>query len=215
MAHRSARTSAVTATSSWPASTSGCAFRRSPRCPSTPADVARSADWLAAALRDHGFPTVEIWPTGGGAGLPSVFAEWPSEDSGAPTVLVYGHHDVQPVDPLELWTTPPFEPTLDGDVLRGRGSSDDKGQVAFHLLGLRAHLAASGRAAPAVNLKVLVEGEEESGSTNFPALLTAQRDRLRCDVVVVSDTTMYARDHPVDRDRDARPGRLHRARGRP
>ncbi len=164
--------------------------------PEHAADVARSAEWLAAALRDHGFPTVEVWPTAGGAGLPSVFAEWPSADLGAPTVLVYGHHDVQPVDPLELWTTPPFEPTLDGDVLRGRGSSDDKGQVAFHLLGLRAHLAASGRAAPAVNLKVIVEGEEESGSTNFPALLTAQRERLRCDVVVVSDTTMYGATIP-------------------
>ncbi|MET0740119.1 MAG: dipeptidase [Candidatus Nanopelagicales bacterium] len=164
--------------------------------PEHAADVARSAEWLAAALRDHGFPTVEIWPTGDGAGLPSVFAEWPSEDTGAPTVLVYGHHDVQPVDPLDLWTTPPFEPTLDGDVLRGRGSSDDKGQVVFHLLGLRAHLAAGDRAAPAVNLKVIVEGEEESGSTNFPALLTAQRERLRCDVVVVSDTTMYDRTIP-------------------
>jgi acetylornithine deacetylase/succinyl-diaminopimelate desuccinylase-like protein len=163
--------------------------------PEHAADVARSADWLAAALREHGFPTVEVWSTADGAGLPSVFAEWPAEDPGAPTVLVYGHHDVQPVDPVELWTTAPFEPTLDGDVLRGRGSSDDKGQVAFHLLGLRAHLAA-GRSAPAVHLKLLVEGEEESGSTNFAALLTAERERLRCDVVVVSDTTMYAATIP-------------------
>ena len=74
-----------------------------------------------------------------------MYAEWPSDDADAPTVLVYGHHDVQPVDPIELWHTDPFDPTVDGDVLRARGASDDKGQLLFHLLGLRAHLAATGR----------------------------------------------------------------------
>ena len=105
-------------------------------------DVARSAEWFANAARAAGFPTVEIWPTDG---LPAVYAEWPSDDAAAPTVLVYGHHDVQPVDPLELWRTDPFDPTIDGDLLRARGASDDKGQLLFHLLGLRAHLAATGR----------------------------------------------------------------------
>jgi acetylornithine deacetylase/succinyl-diaminopimelate desuccinylase-like protein len=156
-------------------------------------DVARSAQWLSAELSAHGFAKVEIWET---AGLPAVFAEWPSDDAGAPTVLVYGHHDVQPVDPLDLWTTPPFEPTRDGDRLRGRGSADDKGQVLMHLLGLGAHLAATGRTSPAVNLKLLVEGEEESGSPHFAPLLREHRDRLACDVVVVSDTGMYSADVP-------------------
>ena len=156
-------------------------------------DVHRSAEWFAAAATSAGFPTVEIWPT---AGLPAVYAEWPSADTDAPTVVVYGHHDVQPVDPIELWHTDPFDPTIDGDILRARGSSDDKGQLLFHLLGLRAHLAATGRDTPAVNLKLLIEGEEESGSPNFEALLAERRDRLDCDVVVITDTGMIAPDKP-------------------
>jgi len=160
-------------------------------------DVRRSAEHLADALRRTGFPTVEVWPTGSGSGLPAVFAEWSSDDPAAPTVLVYGHHDVQPVAPLDLWRHPPFEPAVDGDRLLARGAADDKGQVFFHTLGVRAHLAATGRSSPAVNLKLLVEGEEESGSPNFAALLRERRDRLRCDVVVVSDTGMWSRDTPT------------------
>jgi acetylornithine deacetylase/succinyl-diaminopimelate desuccinylase-like protein len=156
-------------------------------------EVRRSADWLVAELTAHGFPTAEVWES---AGLPAVFAEWPSDDPGAPTVVVYGHHDVQPVVPLELWSTPPFEPTRDGDVLRGRGTADDKGQVLMHLLGLQAHLAATGRTSPAVHLKLIVEGEEESGSPHFAALLRERAERLRCDVVVVSDTGMWSADVP-------------------
>lgn len=159
--------------------------------PDNAPDVERSAAWLAQRLSELGFPVVETWST---PLHPSVFAEWPSGDPDAPTVLLYGHHDVQPVDPLELWETPPFEPTVVGDELRARGAIDDKGQVLFHLLGLAAHLAATGRKAPRVNLKVLVEGEEEIGSVNFPALLKQRKDQLRCDVVVVSDTSMHSRD---------------------
>jgi acetylornithine deacetylase/succinyl-diaminopimelate desuccinylase-like protein len=157
------------------------------------ADVSRNAGWFAAAVERTGFPTVEIWPT---RGLPAVFAEWRSDDRGAPTVVVYGHHDVQPVDPIELWHSDPFDPTVDGDVLRARGASDDKGQLLFHLLGVRAHLATAGRTSPAVNLKLLVEGEEESGSPNFAELLAEHRDRLDCDVVVITDTGMIAPDRP-------------------
>jgi acetylornithine deacetylase/succinyl-diaminopimelate desuccinylase-like protein len=161
------------------------------------ADVAASAEWLAAALRRTGFPLVEIWPT---AGAPAVYAEWPSADPGAPVALVYGHHDVQPVDPVELWEHPPFEPTRvegpDGAELHARGAIDDKGNVAFHLLGVRAHLAATSRTSPAVTVKLLVEGEEESGSPHFAALLRERADRLACDVVVVSDTGMAAPDVP-------------------
>src|SRR3954453_7543675 len=123
-------------------------------------DVRRSAEWLAAACRRTGFPVVEIWDT---AGAPTVFAEWRSDDANAPVAVVYGHHDVQPVDPEELWQTPPFEPELRGDDLFGRGTADDKGQVAFHLLGLEALLATTGRSAPPVTLRFVVEGEEESG----------------------------------------------------
>jgi acetylornithine deacetylase/succinyl-diaminopimelate desuccinylase-like protein len=161
-------------------------------------DVGRSADWLATHLRGTGFPVAEVWPTGqaGPAGLPAVFAEWPASDPAAPVVLVYGHHDVQPVEPLEEWDSPPFEPVERDGLLLGRGSSDDKGQVLFHALGLRASLAASGATAPPVTLKLLIEGEEESGSPHFAELLRARADRLACDVVVVSDTTMWAADVP-------------------
>jgi len=161
--------------------------------PEHAADVLASAEWFAAAASRAGFPIVEIWPT---RGHPTVFAHWPSADPDAPTVLIYGHHDVQPVDPIELWQYDPFTPTIDGDVLRARGASDDKGQLLFHLLGVRAHLAATGRETPAVTLKLLIEGEEESGSPNFEDLLTSRRDRLDCDVVVITDTGMVAAETP-------------------
>jgi acetylornithine deacetylase/succinyl-diaminopimelate desuccinylase-like protein len=162
--------------------------------PERAGDVRRSAEWLADALRDVGFPTVEIWDT---PGAPAVFAEWPAADADAPAVVVYGHHDVQPVDPEELWESAPFDPKLRGDELFGRGSADDKGQVAFHLLGLEALLATSGRNAPPVTLRFVIEGEEESGSPHFRVLLEERRDRLGCDVVVVSDTGMWSRDTPT------------------
>jgi acetylornithine deacetylase/succinyl-diaminopimelate desuccinylase-like protein len=166
--------------------------------PARHADVARSADWLRTYLTGTGFPTVEVWPTGepGSAGLPAVFAEWPSGDPAAPVILVYGHHDVQPVEPLEEWDSPPFEPVQRGGMLFGRGASDDKGQVLFHALGLRASLASSGATAPPVTIKLLIEGEEEAGSPYFADLLRAKRDRLACDVVVVTDTGMWAADVP-------------------
>ncbi len=161
--------------------------------PERAGDVARSARWLARHLRDTGFPQAEIWET---PGLPAVFAEWPAEDPRAPAVLVYGHHDVQPAGPLEEWETPPFTPAVRGEQLIGRGASDDKGQVLFHALGLRASLAASGAAAPPVTVKLLVEGEEESGSPHLAGLVRANRERLRCDAIVVSDTPMWAKDVP-------------------
>jgi acetylornithine deacetylase/succinyl-diaminopimelate desuccinylase-like protein len=161
-------------------------------------DVRRSAEWLRDHLRDTGFPVVEIWETGttDAPGLPAVFAEWPAADPAAPTVVVYGHHDVQPVEPIEEWETEPFTPVdRDGRII-GRGASDDKGQVFFHTLGIRAGLAASGATAPPVTIKMLVEGEEESGSPHFPQLLHDRRDRLACDAIVISDTTMWAADVP-------------------
>jgi len=166
--------------------------------PARHADVRASAEWLAAHLRATGFPEVEIWETGSAdsPGLPSVFACWPAADPAAPTVCVYGHHDVQPVEPLKEWDSPPFEPVERDGELFGRGSSDDKGQVLLHTLGLWACLAASGATAPPVTLKLLVEGEEESGSPHFAALLRDRASRLACDVTVVSDTTMWGADVP-------------------
>src|SRR5581483_7686830 len=158
-------------------------------------DVRRSAAWLAATLRRTGFPVAEVWETAGG--LPAVFAEWPSGDAGAPTVLVYGHHDVQPAAREDGWASEPFEPEIREGRLYARGAADDKGQVFFHTLGVRAHLAATGRTAPAVNLKLLVEGEEESGSPHFGELIRRHADRLAADVVVISDTGMWDEDTPT------------------
>ncbi|WP_324787619.1 dipeptidase [Streptomyces sp. H51] len=162
--------------------------------PGHASDVRRSAEWLAAALARTGFPTTEVWET---PGAPAVFAEWPSADPGAPTVLVYGHHDVQPAAREDGWDSEPFEPVVRGNRLYARGAADDKGQVFFHTLGVRAHLAATGRTAPAVNLKLLIEGEEESGSPHFRALLERHADRLTADAVIVSDTGMWSEDTPT------------------
>jgi acetylornithine deacetylase/succinyl-diaminopimelate desuccinylase-like protein len=161
--------------------------------PARHGDVRHSAAWLAGHLRGAGFPVAEVWDTGG---LPAVFAEWPAADPDATSVLVYGHHDVQPAEPLEEWESPPFESAERDGRLLGRGASDDKGQVLLHSLGLRAWLAAHAATAPPVTLKLIVEGEEESGSEHFAALLRRERDRLACDVIVISDTTMWAADVP-------------------
>ncbi|ORT61241.1 dipeptidase [Streptomyces sp. CB03238] len=157
-------------------------------------DVRRSAEWLAAKLRETGFPVAEVWET---EGAPAVFAEWPSGEATAPTVLVYGHHDVQPAAREDGWDTDPFEPVIRGNRLHARGAADDKGQVFFHTLGVRAHLALTGRTAPAVNLKLLVEGEEESGSPHFRALVERHSDRLAADAVIVSDTGMWSETTPT------------------
>jgi len=167
-------------------------------------DVRRSAQWLAARLRATGFPVAEVWETGGadgrdGAGLPAVFAQWPAADPAAPVVLVYGHHDVQPAEPLEEWHSAPFQPAERDGQLLARGASDDKGQVLFHDLGVRACLAAgaaAARSAPPVTLKLLIEGEEESGSPHLADLLRRERDRLAADVIVVTDTSMWSADVP-------------------
>jgi acetylornithine deacetylase/succinyl-diaminopimelate desuccinylase-like protein len=158
-------------------------------------DVRRSAEWLAAHLAGIGFPVAELWETSSD-GLPAVFAEWPAADPAAPKVLVYGHHDVQPVEPLEQWGSPPFEPAERGGLLLGRGASDDKGQVFFHSLGIRACLALLRDSAPPVTVKLIVEGEEESGSEHFADLLRRERERLACDVIVVSDTGMWSAEVP-------------------
>jgi acetylornithine deacetylase/succinyl-diaminopimelate desuccinylase-like protein len=161
-------------------------------------DVRRSADWLKEHLTETGFDVAEVWPTdaAGAAGPPAVFAEWQASDPAAPVALVYGHHDVQPVEPLAEWDSPPFEPVQHDGLLFGRGASDDKGQVLFHSLGVRANLSARAATRPPVTIKILIEGEEESGSPHFADLLRAKAERLACDLVVVTDTGMWAADVP-------------------
>ena len=159
--------------------------------PERAADVRASAGFCAELCRQAGLENVAILETGGG---PAVYADWLRAGPETPTVLVYGHHDVQPVDPIEEWTSPPFEPVIVEGECRARGAIDDKGQTLYQIEAARGLLAAAGHLP--VNLKLLVEGEEEVGSPNFEALLVAEAARLACDVVVVSDTGMIAPDVP-------------------
>jgi acetylornithine deacetylase/succinyl-diaminopimelate desuccinylase-like protein len=156
-------------------------------------DVRKSAQWLVDYLKEAGFPQAEIWETDG---LPAVYAHWPAADPAAPKVLVYGHHDVQPAAKADGWDYEPFAPQEKDGKIFGRGASDDKGQVLFHALGVRAALAANAALAPPVTLTLLIEGEEESGSPHFAKLLRQRREQLGPDVIVVSDTTMWAADTP-------------------
>ncbi|HET9079653.1 MAG TPA: dipeptidase [Trebonia sp.] len=161
--------------------------------PARHGDVRKSAQWLVGYLKKTGFPAAEIWETDG---LPAVYAHWPAASPDAPSILVYGHHDVQPAALQDGWDYEPFEPYEKDGRIFGRGASDDKGQVLFHALGVRAALAANAAMAPPVTLTLLVEGEEESGSPNFAKLLRERKDQLSPDVIVISDTTMWAADTP-------------------
>jgi acetylornithine deacetylase/succinyl-diaminopimelate desuccinylase-like protein len=159
--------------------------------PTRAADVRASAQWCAARMERLGLEHVRLLETDG---HPSVYADW-LHAPGAPTILVYGHHDVQPVDPLDEWVTPPFEPAVRDGQLFARGAVDDKGQVLYHLEALRGLFTIDGGRLP-VNVKLVVEGEEEIGSVHFEALLERERDLLACDAVVVSDTSMLGPELP-------------------
>jgi acetylornithine deacetylase/succinyl-diaminopimelate desuccinylase-like protein len=150
------------------------------------ADTMRAAEWVANALRMSGLEA-EICPT---EGHPIVLGEWREAGPGAPTVLIYGHYDVQPAEPLELWTSPPFEPAVRDGKIFARGAVDDKGQLFLHIKALQAHLATRGKLP--VNIVVLAEGEEEVGSDHLAGFIGAHADRLRCDGVVISDSSMFA-----------------------
>ncbi len=154
-------------------------------------DCRRATAWLVDALTRAGVEHAEVAETGG---HPVVYADW-LHAPGAPTVLVYGHYDVQPVDPLELWTSPPFEPVIVDDRLLARGAADDKGHVHAHVMAAEALLATRG--ALPVNVKYLFEGEEESGSVNLDRWLAANRERLAADVVVISDTGFFEGNVPA------------------
>src|ERR1035437_901186 len=150
-----------------------------------------AAQWVAGQLSSMGVEHVEVAETGG---HPVVYGDWLHAPD-APTVIVYGHYDVQPVDPIELWETAPFEPFVKGDRVIGRGSSDDKGQIHIHLRATEAILATRG--ALPVNLRFVFEGEEESSSVHLDAWLEANRERLTGDLAVISDRGCFGGNRPA------------------
>ena len=169
-------------------------FLRIPSISSQPeraGDVRRAAGHLAEQYERIGLDNAEVIET---AGHPVVYADW-LKAPGKPTVLLYGHYDVQPVDPLDLWKSPPFEPIQQDGQLLGRGSSDDKGQIALHWQALQAWLTTTGELP--LNIKVIAEGEEEIASVHFEEFVRANRDRLKTDYCVISDTAMVAKGFPA------------------
>ena len=154
-------------------------------------DVRSSAEWCADQMREVGLENVHLIET---QLHPSVYGDWLHAGPDAPTVVVYGHHDVQPVDPVSDWDSPPFEATERDGQLFARGSVDDKGQVLYHLEAIRALLTRDGTLP--INLKLVIEGEEEFGSPNFEDLLISNKELLYCDVVIVSDTGMLSISEP-------------------
>ena len=154
-------------------------------------DTRRAAEWLADKMKGAGLE-VSLHET---PGHPILLGEWRKAGAGAPTVLIYGHYDVQPAEPLELWTSPPFEPVIRDGRVYARGSVDDKGQLYLHIKSLEAHLAVNGKLP--VNVVVIAEGEEEVGSTNLMPFVREYKDRLACDAIVISDTTMVGPGLPT------------------
>jgi acetylornithine deacetylase/succinyl-diaminopimelate desuccinylase-like protein len=152
-------------------------------------DIRRCAEWIASHMKAIGLENIQIFPT---AGHPIVYADW-LHAPGMPTILLYGHYDVQPVDPVELWSTPPFEATVRDGRVYARGSADDKGQVFIHLKAIEAFFKTKGSLP--VNIKLIIEGEEEIGSINLDGFVRDHKKLLGADLVVVSDTAMF--DHGV------------------
>ena len=158
--------------------------------PAHAADVKRCAEWCAGEMRRIGLQNVQLRDT---PGYPVVCGDWLGAP-GRPTILFYGHYDVQPVDPLDLWQSPPFEPTIrDGEIF-ARGAADDKGQVFMHLKAVEAHLKQHGSLP--VNMKFMIEGEEEVGSEHLDDFVRGNKADLKADVVVISDSGMFARGVP-------------------
>lgn len=158
--------------------------------PQHQADVRQCADWTAEELRRIGLQNVRLIET---PGNPVVYGDWLGAE-GAPTILFYGHYDVQPVDPLDLWESPPFEATIRDGEIYARGAADDKGQIFMHFKAIEAHLKQNGRLP--VNMRVILEGEEEVGSANLDNFIKGHKDELGADVVVISDSTMFDRGVP-------------------
>ncbi len=170
------------------------AFLRIPSISALPEnapEVRRAAEWLAAAMTEAGIEHVAVEETGG---HPVVYGDWLHAE-GAPTVLVYGHYDVQPTDPLDLWDSPPFEPVIDGNRIVARGAADDKGQIHAHVMTAAAILATEG--AFPINVKYVFEGEEEISSINLSVWLAANRERLAADAAIISDTGFFEGNIPA------------------
>ena len=154
-------------------------------------DVQRAAEWVAQRLTTAGIEHVQVLPT---AGHPAVYGDW-LHAPGKPTVLIYGHLDVQPVDPLHLWDTPPFEPTVKDGRVYARGASDDKGNMLVPILAVEALMRSEGELP--VNLKFCFEGQEEIGSPQMPEFVAAQKDLLACDLVVSADGGQWSETEPA------------------
>ncbi|MCU0245741.1 MAG: M20/M25/M40 family metallo-hydrolase [Bryobacter sp.] len=154
-------------------------------------DVQKAAQYVADALKTAGMENIEIIPT---EGHPLVYADW-LHAPGKPTVLCYGHYDVQPPDPLEEWLSPPFEPTERNGNLYARGAVDDKGQMYMHVKALETLRTVNGTLP--VNIKVLIEGEEEIGGKSIAKFVPANKEKLKADVALVSDTALYAEGIPT------------------
>ncbi|MBQ16674.1 MAG: peptidase M20 [Planctomycetaceae bacterium] len=153
-------------------------------------DVANAAEWVAGRLRQAGVPDVTVLSAGG---VPTVYGEWLGAGD-APTILVYGHFDTQPVDPVDLWTDPPFSPVIRDERIYARGASDDKGNLLIPILAAEAWLKTAGSLP--INVKFLFEGEEEIGSPHVADFVEAHRDRLACDFVVSADGGQWSEDQP-------------------
>ncbi|MBN1920796.1 MAG: dipeptidase [Anaerolineae bacterium] len=155
-------------------------------------DMIRTAVWIREKLLEAGFPRAEVMPT---RGHPIIYAEWLAAGSEKPTVLIYGHYDVQPPEPFDLWHTPPFEPTVVDDGLFARGAADDKGQVFIHMKAMQAFQKTAGM--PPVNIKMLIEGEEEIGSPSLDPFIREHQDLLRADVALISDSHILGKELPT------------------
>lgn len=160
--------------------------------PKHKADVQQAAQWLADKLAGIGLDNAQVMPT---PGHPVVYADWLHAGPDASTLLIYGHYDVQPVDPLDEWDTPPFEPTIKGDKIFARGAADDKGQTYIHIAAAEAYLEAAGKLP--LNLKFMIEGEEESGCEHLEDFVLENKALLEADAALISDNHIIDPDTPV------------------
>src|SRR4051812_4576364 len=158
--------------------------------PEHAADVQVAAEWVAKRMTQAGIENIEILPT---EGHPVVYGDW-MHAPGKPVILIYGHFDTQPTDPEELWTSPPFQPRVEGDRVYARGASDDKGNMFAPIVAVEALLKSEG--ALPVNLKFFFEGQEEIGSPQIPPFLAQQRQRFACDMAISADGGQWAEDQP-------------------
>jgi len=159
--------------------------------PENKADVRKCAEYVSSKLSEVGLENVKMYDT---KLHPIVYGEWLNAGPDKPTILIYGHYDVQPVDPIELWTDPPFEATVRSGKIYARGAVDDKGQVFVHIKSIQAHMKLN--SSLPVNVKFIIEGEEEIGSVNLDEFIESNKELLKCDYVVVSDTSMFGNDIP-------------------